>query len=145
MEISELAKPTGEWCPHWAKGVGCSIYESRPGECRKFVCGWLLDANLGDEWKPEKSKLVVVPEAREKIVVYPDPSMPNAWRKSPYFEQIKTWAKAGWPQRLVFVMIKRRGIVVLPDTELDIGQVPLNKTAVLSKANTPSGYEVKFL
>jgi hypothetical protein len=41
--IAELNKPAGQWCPHLARGPGCTIYKSRPQDCRQFFCAWLLD------------------------------------------------------------------------------------------------------
>ena len=46
MEIKELKKPMNKWCSHCAKGGGCSIYPTRPAECRTFDCLWLKDESL---------------------------------------------------------------------------------------------------
>lgn len=53
MEIEELAKPVGEWCPHCKPGKGCTIYADRPKECADFMCQWLADPILSDEFLVE--------------------------------------------------------------------------------------------
>src|SRR5215813_11866044 len=62
--IAELNKPMGQWCPHCIKSGGCSIYETRPTECRTFNCEWLIAPGIGDEWRPTRAKMVLhnVPE-----------------------------------------------------------------------------------
>ncbi len=42
MAIRELKKPAGTWCKHWGKGIGCTIYATRPQECKGFNCIWLV-------------------------------------------------------------------------------------------------------
>src|SRR5260370_31184491 len=53
MGIPELKKRPWDECPHVAAGVGCKIYSERRGSCRQFICGWLLDPNMGPDLKPE--------------------------------------------------------------------------------------------
>lgn len=47
-------KPGGEWCPRICD-TGCSIYETRPRQCRDFQCAWLR--GIVDE-KPEHVKII---------------------------------------------------------------------------------------
>src|SRR5262245_44459275 len=69
MSIKELQKPAQSWCEHCDIGVGCRIYEQRPGDCRKFLCGWLGDERVGDEWRPSRTKMVIKFEGRKLIVL----------------------------------------------------------------------------
>ena len=57
--VPELNKPAGKWCPHIAQGAGCGIHETRPLHCREFFCLWMTDPTMPDEWKPERSKIVL--------------------------------------------------------------------------------------
>lgn len=57
LGIHELAKEPGSWCRH-ACSSGCAIYESRPFECRSYVCSWLA-GTFRDEDRPDRSRLVV--------------------------------------------------------------------------------------
>jgi hypothetical protein len=53
LRIEELDKPAGVWCPHCQAGLGgCKIYGVRPGPCRSFHCAWLINPELGPEWRP---------------------------------------------------------------------------------------------
>ena len=108
------------------RGKGCGIYETRPAECRTFYCHWMLEKGLTPDWKPEKAKFALVTSEGGHMTAFVDPGFPGAWRSSPYFETLKRWSLEGAranPARIVTVRIGTRGIVVLPDREIDIGMV----------------------
>jgi len=129
MGIEELSKPPGVWCPHCVRGVGCGIYETRPAECRVFFCHWMLEKNLPAEWKPERAKFALVTSLGGHITAFVDQGFPSAWRNAPYYEVLKRWALEGTrakPARFVLIRIGTRGIVILPDREIDIGTVGPN-------------------
>jgi hypothetical protein len=126
MAVTELDKPPGEWCPHCVKKGGCAIYPTRPTACRTFFCHWMLEKGLGPDWKPERSKLVLMMDQGAHMTVFVDPGVPGAWRKPPYYETLKRWsleAARATPARVVMVRIGTRGLVILPDREIDIGTV----------------------
>ena len=126
IAVAELGKPPGTWCAHCVRGQGCGIYQSRPTECRTFFCHWMLEKGLTPDWKPDKAKFALVTSAGGHITAFVDPGAPTAWRKSPYFETLKRWSLEGArasPARIVTVRIGPRAIVVLPDREIDAGQV----------------------
>jgi hypothetical protein len=66
-----LHKKAGVTCRHLTAG-GCGIYDSRPGTCREFLCGWRLFAELDDDWRPDISGLLVMRKAPDEL--------PAAWR-----------------------------------------------------------------
>src|ERR1700761_8952545 len=59
LYVESLAKPQGKWCESCTVGTGCRIYDTRPNECRKFLCGYLTVRELDESWRPSVSKLVV--------------------------------------------------------------------------------------
>ncbi|MFD2649803.1 hypothetical protein ACFSX5_18605 [Devosia albogilva] len=61
----ELDKPSNTLCPHCLRGRGCTVYEVRPQPCRGWYCGWFFLADLGSEWHPSSSGVVLRPEAIE--------------------------------------------------------------------------------
>jgi hypothetical protein len=61
IEDPELEKPGGVRCIHCPAGGGCAIYESRPKPCRTFFCGWRRIGYLGDEWRPDRSGIMIQP------------------------------------------------------------------------------------
>lgn len=63
-------------------GKGCKDYENRPEvPCKNFKCGWLSIKEMPDEFKPEKTG-VIMHFVREKEVAYCSltkaPNSPNA-------------------------------------------------------------------
>ena len=68
---------------------GCTIYETRPTECRDVYCACLTSLALGPEWRPNKCKMFVRYEGN-LVAIHVDPSDPAAWRREPFFQQIKT-------------------------------------------------------
>jgi hypothetical protein len=123
--IAALGKPASAWCPHCRIGRGCGIYETRPEECKTFFCMWLADARLGDEWKPDISKMVVTTADDGRTVeVRCDPGFPQAWRKEPYRSQISQWAEAARPyDGMVIVAVGGRVTLVAVEGEFPLGVV----------------------
>jgi uncharacterized cysteine cluster protein YcgN (CxxCxxCC family) len=142
MRIEELDKPKGAWCRHCAPNrAGCTIYDSRPQECRTFHCAWLTLAQLGPEWQPTRARMVLSFEAQGKrIVVHVDPGTPAAWRADPYLGQIRQWAKAAVDHAgQVVVHVRDRAIVILPNKEVDVGTFAPGDFIVVRERATASG------
>jgi hypothetical protein len=59
IDTPELQKPPGIVCPN-CTGRGCGIYETRPMACRDFNCGWWHFPQLRDEWRPDKSGILIL-------------------------------------------------------------------------------------
>lgn len=140
MAIGELNKPIGRWCAHCAVGTGCLIYEERPGECRRFLCGYLVLEQLSEDWKPSKCKLVLVQEGENRLIIHVDPGYPLAWRQEPYYSQLKHWAHiAAEAGGQVAVYIGTRVIVILPHTDTDLGTVGDDELIAVQEVDTPLG------
>jgi hypothetical protein len=126
--VAEIAKPGGVWCPHCVSGRQCTIYQSRYASCRTFYCEWMMQKGLGPEWKPDRAKFVLVnTEASRHLTACADPGYPSAWRRPPYYQQLRRWAAEGLQRfpdlHIVTAMIGSRCIVILPDREVDIGEL----------------------
>jgi hypothetical protein len=93
--VREFNKPIDTWCPHARPGHGgCSIYADRPHICRTFACGWLTSDDLGDEWFPARCKMYIAKlNSPRDVLVTVDPGFPNAWRREPYYSQLREWAR----------------------------------------------------
>ena len=61
LEIQEpsIAKPAGVACRHLMEGTGCAIHATRPDVCRTWMCGWRLIPGLSDEWRPDRSGILI--------------------------------------------------------------------------------------
>jgi len=85
LGVHEIDSPAGQWCPHCAVGVGCSVYASRPHSCRTYSCIWRQwraeGQPVSDSLRPDRCR-VVVDAALNGVDHYvrPDPQRPLAWR-----------------------------------------------------------------
>jgi Fe-S-cluster containining protein len=137
--VPELNKPMGTWCAHCKQGEGCGIHETRPQACRDFFCGYLQTEQLSEEWHPVKSRIVVAGEP-SGIVLYVDPGRPDAWRGEPFYARIKAWATDNLPRnRLVTVRIGKRTVAVLPDKDVDLGEMKPGDTIAWEARRGPLG------
>lgn len=145
LEIPELAKAKGAWCRHVVSGQGCGIYAGRPAVCRRFVCGWLRRDDLPEIWKPSLSGMVLVEEDEgRRLIAHVDPARPDAWRREPYYSDLRRWAREAVPRGgQIAVYVDRRVIVILPDGESDLGVVGDDEMIVLQRAATPLGRRYK--
>jgi hypothetical protein len=144
LKIWELDKPPGVWCRHCKPGSGCMIYSGRPQECRTFHCGYLTNPDLGEEWKPSHSKIVVVPDMEGKrIAVHVDVQRPDAWKREPYYSNLKRWAALAGVQRgQVVAYVGGRMYMIFPDRDVDLGMVGEGDWIMMDERMTSAG--IKF-
>jgi hypothetical protein len=123
--VQELDKPAGQWCIHSVRGGGCANHANRPHVCRQFFCSWLVDPNLGPEWKPEVSRFVLSADpAYQALVVMVDPGMPLAWKREPYYSRLKQFSQVFFRlNNKVLVNLRGHISVVLPDREVPLGVI----------------------
>jgi hypothetical protein len=154
MGIVELEKPKGSWCDHAVPGQGCSIYAERPHSCRVFSCLWLLDEGLGEEWKPEKSKLVIVPDTDPRVTkVFVDGASPDAWKREPYYSSLLDFMQRGMAEgRLLFINVGNKNSLLLPDARHgwrleDVGNAQAGDEIRLKRIGPPfaARYEVEII
>ena len=125
MGVAAIDKAPHSWCGHFRKGGGCGIYADRPQAWADYACYWLRAPNLDDRWRPDRARFVLHrDEDNQTLVVEVDPASPDAWRKAPFHDTFKTWAARGAAQGLSLnVLVGRRGFTILPDRDVDHGQV----------------------
>ena len=145
MAIVELEKPGGQWCPHCDAGKGCKIYVERPPSCRQFNCGYLMNKNLGPEWKPSEAKFVISDDAGgSRISIHADTQRPDAWRREPFLSTFHAWAEAGVRHGgQVVVFIARHVFVILPDRIVDLGEVAPDELILTAMTRTPQGVRLE--
>ena len=145
--VEEVNKPNGIWCPHCVAGKRCTIYQRRPPSCRSFYCQWMLEKGLGPEWKPERAKFALVKtEGGRRLTALTDPGFPTAWRRSPYYENLKRWAVEAARRApdvyLVDVLIGQRSIVILPDRDVDVGVLENDEALHLTYSTLATGQAI---
>jgi len=123
--IRDLSKPAGKWCQHVRHGQGCSIYAARPGDCRAFVCDWMINPKLTPEWKPDICKFLIYMTADGNCSVLVDEGNPTAWRGPKYYPVLKTFAAELVQRgRLMTVAIGEKFTAVLPNKDVELGLMP---------------------
>jgi hypothetical protein len=95
-EIDLFEKPANVWCRHCIEEKGCSIYEDRPSVCRDFLCLWMTDEELGEEWDPSRSHMMIYRQGPQ-LTLLVDPDHPEIWRSEPYHTQLRAWASESEP------------------------------------------------
>ena len=148
MAIPELNKLKDAWCDHVIKKRGCGIYDTRPQSCRAFKCLWLQDPHLPSEWKPNKSRFVMVGESKTELVVHVDSNSPGAWRHEPYLSGLRAMAERGQARGVLVVIIEGgKSTVLLPDREVPVGALQDDDRIVSGQVATSSGprFEVKVM
>ena len=146
LAIEELEKPRGTWCPHCDQKRGCTVYETRPGPCRGFYCGYLRLPQLDDRWKPAKAKFLInYEDAARRIVIHADPARPDAWRIDPYIKTIRQWAATAQREGgMVLVWAGSHATIVQPGRDVELGEIREDQLIVPVERRTPSGIELDF-
>lgn len=145
LSIDELNKPKNVWCDHCSTRQACDIYKKRPAECRDFYCGYLTQGDLGEEWKPSNSKIVLVAELDgNRVAAHVHPNRPDAWKREPFYSTLKEWATAAVPHRgQVVACVGRRTYVILPDRDVDLGIVDNDHRIITGERQTPYGIQLE--
>jgi len=104
----------------------------------------MISKGLGPEWKPDKAKFVLFgSNAGRRLTAHVDPGYPSAWRRSPYYENLKAWAAQAVQKtpemHLIDVMIRDYTIVILPDRDVEVGIVAADELVTLDKRMTAAG------
>jgi hypothetical protein len=142
LDIYELEKPRDTWCEHVVLWRGCAIYNERPPSCAAFQCLWLIDPKLGDIWKPNKSKMVIVPETPLHVVVYVDKGARQPWMQEPYFSTLRAMSASGINAGgMVTVVENGETIVILPDRGVRLGKLKSDDRILMGERTTPHGPE----
>ncbi|MBO0757950.1 MAG: hypothetical protein J2P54_19060 [Bradyrhizobiaceae bacterium] len=98
-------------------------------------------SNLGDEWRPTKAKMVLSPGVDGKrMTVHVDPAFPNAWREEPYHGALRKLARdAADAKGQVVVYLKKSAIVILPDKDVELGELAPGDHIAVDVRETSSG------
>jgi hypothetical protein len=129
LKVPDLDKEQGVWCKHCAPGAGgCTVYETRPPVCRDYACMWLTMPQIGDEWRPLDSGMIMdlgmhFEQNLAILRVHVDESVAGRWREEPYYSQIKKMATIGLYRKekhfQTVVSDAGRKWIILPDRDVD--------------------------
>jgi hypothetical protein len=59
VDTKEFQKLPNIPCTHLCAGGGCGIHDTRYEVCRTYHCGWRYLAPLGDDWRPDRSGVLI--------------------------------------------------------------------------------------
>ena len=59
IDTESLQKHADVPCQHLSETAGCGVYETRPPVCQEWYCGWRYMEQLGDEWRPDRSRILL--------------------------------------------------------------------------------------
>ncbi len=123
LAAEPLGKPMNQWCVHCVPGAGCAIHTTRPPVCRNYQCGWLIDAALGEEWRPQTAHIIITYDLDgRRLNANADEDFPDAWQREPYYSQLKAWAASAMPRGgQVMAYVGHHAFAILPDRHVDIG------------------------
>jgi len=141
MAITALNKPMNKWCEFCDKGAGCKVYLTRPSECRTFDCLWLKDENFPDEFRPQRSKIVfTVEHGGRRVSAHVDAAFPGAWQEKKLYALLKRLsAVQAQKNSQLLVFIAKRAIAILPDRDVDLGDVNLEGNTIFYEKNRATG------
>lgn len=140
VRVPELSKPRLQQCQHCEVNVGCKIYDHQPVDCQRYFCDYRRNPHLGEEWRPLDSHMVMSyePVAR-RVDVQVDPAHPDAWRRDPYYAQLKIIAtNAVRGKGYLIVWQGHDAIAILPDRDVNLGPVE-NEGVVITEVQQPDG------
>jgi hypothetical protein len=130
LQVVELQKPSNKWCKHCRPGFGaCTIYETRPEICRGYACGWLMSAQVTDEWFPLHCHMILSLgkfDGIQTVTVTVDPRFHWMWKDQPYYSQLKLMARRGLhvvsPDDILIVHVRvdDRVWLLMPDEDVEI-------------------------
>ena len=59
IEDENLTKPADQACSHMIEKGGCKIYSRRPNVCQNWHCAWRFMEQLGEDWRPDRSGILL--------------------------------------------------------------------------------------
>ena len=124
-KIPALDKPAGNLCVHCAPAQGCTIYGSRPDQCRELYCRWIKDADIPDYWKPDRTRIILTTfPGNGFLYAQVDPDRPNAWKQSKLLADLKRWASIPMRHRRhVIVFVRDQATLIIPDQTVMLGSM----------------------
>ena len=119
-EIEDFEKP-GKTCHNVRDEGGCGIWGLHPKACQEFKCLWLKHDDMDGRWRPDHAGFVMRVEGKGTVCIDVDHDRPDAWRREPYYSQLKQWSEV-MPRNegLVLVYAPEAMYVITPTEDLPL-------------------------
>jgi len=97
LPTEEIGKAANVRCQYQKHGVGCAIHSHKPASCSLWNCRWLINDDMDDQQRPDRTGIVhdimpdvlrivpndgTPPKMVPAIVVWIDPDRRDLWRTS---------------------------------------------------------------
>lgn len=103
-EIEDFEKKPGKTCHNVRDEGGCGVWGLHPKACQEFKCLWLKHDDMDGRWRPDHAGFVMRLEGKGTVCIDVDHDRPDAWRREPYYSQLKAWSE---------VMPRNEGLVLV--------------------------------
>lgn len=104
-DVDDLEKKAGKRCDHVRPEGGCGVWGLHPKTCQDFKCLWLRHDDMKVMWRPDICGFVMRIEPNtNNLAIDVDQDRHDAWRRQPYYDQIKQWSE---------VMPRNEGLVLV--------------------------------
>jgi uncharacterized cysteine cluster protein YcgN (CxxCxxCC family) len=81
LDIPQYKSPSGEYCKHCDKNIGCTIHNERKDVCRDFGCLYWHEKNLPEYLNPKVCGFMIeIPKDCKVWIGYIDPEHPERWK-----------------------------------------------------------------
>ena len=95
VDTKEFQKLPGVACSHLCKSGGCAIHDMRYEVCRTYHCGWRYLDQLGDDWRPDRSGV---------LIDFQVEGLPSHYPKRPGVRLTLYWIGPGVSESQVWLM-----------------------------------------
>jgi hypothetical protein len=151
--IASFPKPAGECCKHQHHRKGCAVYERRPFGCRFWNCRWLINDDMADQHRPDRSHAVIDTQPNfvmlqdnatgglrriEVVQIWVDPDYPDAHRHPALRAYIERRAHEG--KAVLIRFNETRGIAVFAPPLTNDGQWHERHGGSCEPAHTPDDW-----
>lgn len=99
---------SGETCQHVSVSGGCSIYATRPTDCREYACGWKMGIG-SNEQRPDKVGFTITP-ARAELGLSPAWLVHELWKGAATAPEAEALLQSLADPHIVVVMRDARAI-----------------------------------
>lgn len=120
-EIEDFEKKPGNTCHNVRDEGGCGVWGLHPKACQEFKCLWLKHDDMDGRWRPDHAGFVMRLEGKGTVCIDVDQDRPDAWRREPYYSQLKAWSEV-MPRNegLVLVYAPEAMYVITPTEDLPL-------------------------
>lgn len=94
--IPTIGKPAATECKYYKVGVGCTVYEVRPNECKEFNCAYKQSPKAHTDLRPDNCKVIFERISSHTILGTVHPDYPGVLSSKVVKGQIEFFHREGF-------------------------------------------------